>query len=606
MNSSIISFIFLVLSLAGWGMFIHKKLKINAAFIPLFLFSSITCLVFAAGLLNIMPLMVRMLFYAGILLFAVCIYFLAKKQYSIKNLIVPASLVFVLFSVTIVLFLKGLLLIHYDNFSHWGLIVKEMFRIDGLPDGTTMVTFRNYPPGSAVFIYFMGKIIGYTESHALMAQGILIAANISVLFVFCKWKKMSHLLLSIVFSLVLMVVIKNHMYHLLVDTLLGLTALSISIVAYFYRADWKKCLIINTPLMILLTLIKDSGKFFWIINLALIVWFIYVYCIKGKTPKIKHNKIFIYVLLFLLVVPLGSNYLWLKYTQKAYPEASYSSNKFAVNKIGKNEKPEEFKEQLGPSLIEASANLDSPLFNSLLLLNALLIVIALTVYFWKRKKPMFLLYLFLFGNMTYILYLFGLYFMYLFLMPEGEASKLAGFNRYHSTIIIYTAGLFMTFISYEFSKLSNIKTLNALVALVLAYLFVFPFRDNLVTATTRPDIESSLRLQVKNDFSIVAHSDTKIINVIYYSPRSKKDSGYLKYLLKYEQLSNKYSIVTRCSTEVERKALNDLIRKSSHIIVLDSDQNFNKYFSQYVSIENVEGVYRIDNTDKIISLTRLD
>ncbi|MGG3571889.1 hypothetical protein ABES80_05210 [Bacillus gobiensis] len=608
MNSSLISFVFLVVSLAGWGMFIHKKLKINAAFIPLFLFSSITCLVFAAGLLNIMPLMVSLIFYAGILLFVLCIYLLAKKKYSIKNLLVPSSLVFVLFSVAIVLLLKSLILIHYDNFSHWGLIVKEMFRINGLPDGTTMISFRNYPPGSAVFIYFIGKIIGYTESHALMAQGILIASNIAVLSVFCKWKKISHLLLSIVLSTVLLAVIKNNLYNLLVDTLLGFTALSISIIAYYYRADWKKSMIINTPLMILLTLIKDSGKFFLIINIVLIVWLIYVHYIKGKKPKMKHSKILVYAMVFMILVPLGSNFLWLKYTQKAYPEASYSSNKFAVNidKVNNNEKSEEFKETLAPSLIDAAANFNSPLFKSLLLLNTLLVAMAFIIYLWKREKSKRLFYLFLFGNLTYVFYLFGLYFMYLFLMPEGEASKLAGFNRYNSSIVIYIAGLFMTFISYEFSKLSKNKTINAFAALVLAVLFVLPFQDNLAAVTTRPDVESSLRLQVKNDFSKVRGSHSKISHVIYYSPRSKKDRGYLKYLLMYEQLSNKYSIVTSSSTEKERKALNNLIKKSSHIVILDSDPNFNQYFSQYVSTEQIEGVYKITNTENDTTIQRLD
>lgn len=101
-------------------------------------------------------------------------------------------------------------------------------------------------------------------------------------------------------------------------------------------------------------------------------------------------------------------------------------------------------------------------------------------------------------------------------------------------------------------------------------------------------------------------SNSKISHVIYYSPRSKQDRGYLKYLLMYEQLSNKYSIVTSCSTEKERKALNDLIKKSSHIVVLDSDPNFNQYFSQFVSTDKVEGVYKITNTENDTTIQRLE
>ena len=267
--------------------------------------------------------MVNLIFFIGLMYFIFCIFILWKKKFSIKSLLVPSLFSFILFTVCFVLLLQDLILIHYDNFSHWGLLVKEMFRINGLPDGTTQVTFRNYPPGSAVFIYFVGKIIGFTESHALMAQALLIAANLSVLFVFCKWKRVGHLLLTGITSIVLLVIIKNHLYNLLVDTLLGLTALSMSIIAFYYRNNWKMSLIINTPLAILLILIKDSGKFFLIINLILIVWFIYEYYFKGKHNKRVIGKIFYYVVIFLIAIPLGLNFLWIKYTQKVYPQASY-------------------------------------------------------------------------------------------------------------------------------------------------------------------------------------------------------------------------------------------------------------------------------------------
>ncbi len=246
----------LALSLTGWGMYFHYKWKIHAVFIPIFLFASITCLVFCAGLLNVMPIVVYLIFSVGLILFIVFVIMFTKKKYQYKELLAPGVIFFILLSTVLVFWLKGLLLIHYDNFSHWGLIVKEMFRVDGLPDGMTTITFRNYPPGSAVLVYFINKIIGYTESHALMAQGVLIAANVSVLFVYCNWRKVNYLLLNMVLSIVLLVIIKNNLYNLLVDTLIGLIALSISVIAFYYRNDWKRSLIVNTPLILLLMLVN--------------------------------------------------------------------------------------------------------------------------------------------------------------------------------------------------------------------------------------------------------------------------------------------------------------------------------------------------------------
>lgn len=608
MHNIYLSVILLTLSFTGWGLYIYIKLKFHPAFIPLYLFACFTCIVFVGGLLNIMPLMVNLIFFIGLMYFVFCIFILWKKKFSIKGLLVPSLFGFILFTVCFVLLLKGLILIHYDNFSHWGLIVKEMFRINGLPDGTTQVTFRNYPPGSAVFIYFVGKIVGYTESHALMAQALLIAANLSVLFVFCKWKRVDHLLLTGVTSIVLLVIIKNHLYNLLVDTLLGFTALSMSIIAFYYRNNWKMSLIINTPLAILLILIKDSGKFFLIINLILIVWFIYEYYFKGKHNKLVIGKIFYHVLMFLIAIPLGLNYLWIKYTQKVYPQASYSSNKFAVSisKVSSSEKSVDFKENLVPTIVKAVINFDSPFIQSILFLDGLIIIIALVIFLKKKRISKLMLKLFVFGNFVFLFYLVGIYFMYLYLMPEGEAARLAGFNRYYSTIVIYLTGLFMTFILYEFSRQITDKKKIIPILLIFAFLFIVPYHDNLAVALDRPDIQTSLRLKVKESNSKVYGSGTEITNVIYYSPKSKNDNGYLKYLLKYEQLGKTYSIVTDLSTQEDIEKLNELIHSSSHLIILDSDYNFIQYVGSLLKGKEMKNIYLIQRNKKEISLEPLD
>lgn len=584
MLNLLLAFLLLSISFAGWGIYIHRKLDIHPAFVPLFLFSSITCVVFFGGLLNIMPLMVYLLFLVGLLLFALMLFFIWKKKYYINHLLIPSSFAFVLFTVIFVFLLKGLFLIHYDDFSHWGLIVKEMSRIDGLPDSTTQVTFRNYPPGSAVFIYFVGKMIGYSESHALMAQALLIAANISVLFVFCKWRRVGHLLLTLVSSIVLLVIIKNQLYNLLVDTLLGFTALSMTIIAYYYRDNWKRSLLVNTPIAVLLILTKDSGKFFLVINLILIVWFVYSYILKEQKDKRINSKILFYVLMFITAIPLGINYLWVKYTQKAYPQAAYSSNKFVVSidKVSNNDKSIKFKEELLRTLVKAVTDFESPLFQSIFLLNALIVIIVVVILISRTRTSILLLKLFVFSNLAFIFYLIGLYGMYLFLMPEGEANRLAGFNRYYATMIIYLIGLLMTFLSYEISRRITDEKKNILVVLLVALLFILPYREHFIAAINRPDIQSSLRLKVKESYNKVYESGTEVTNVIYYSPQSKTDSGYLKYLLKYEQLGKPYSIITDLSSEEEIVKLNNLMLKSSHLIVLDSDSTFD----QFIQLKN--------------------
>ena len=75
---------------------------------------------------------------------------------------------------------------HYDNFSHWALIVKSMSLTNSFPSfKTDVIMFTSYPPGSAVFIYYFIKLVGVTESNAIFAQILLILASITTIF---NWK----------------------------------------------------------------------------------------------------------------------------------------------------------------------------------------------------------------------------------------------------------------------------------------------------------------------------------------------------------------------------------------------------------------------------------
>ncbi len=587
-------------------MYIHHKWKINVSIIPIFLFSSIICLVFSAGLLNFMPHMVYGILISGIFLFGYYVYLYIRKEFMIKDLFLPSIVFFIFISFVITLLLKGMYLLDYDNFSHWGLIVKEMFEINSLPDSRTIIQFRNYPPGSAVFIYFIGKILGPSESHALMAQGYLLAANLAVLFVFYKWKDIFSIVLSVVISMALMLVISAQIYNLLVDTLLGVVALAICIIAYYYRDNWVKCVLVNLPLLSVLILIKDSGKIFFVFNIAIIIWLI-ISNIKRKEKKQRApNKNILMAMLLILLVPLFVNFLWLQYIDKAYPAQTYESNKFALStdKLTNVEKSDELISNLGPKLLQASADLNSINFFSIFLLNIVALLLILGIYIRTRRISKLLLYSIIFSDLCYILYIFSLYLMYLFLMPEGEASYLAGFSRYQSTIIIFCIGLIMTAITLEHAN-GKSKVLKIGLTFVLSFIYLYPFKENLHSMIIKPDVNNSIRLQVKNEYDKIASTGVTEPKVLYYSPQSKNDSGYLYFVLMYEQLSHNYSIIKGCTNNQEKENLLSVLKESNFLVILDKDENFTKCFSPLLDVADPKGVYEIKNIENKLSVTPL-
>ena len=65
----------------------------------------------------------------------------------------------------------------WDEFSHWGLVVKNMFLFDKFGNYAESTTsFRDYPPGSALWQYFTAKVFNRRlgENHIYQAMGWLI------------------------------------------------------------------------------------------------------------------------------------------------------------------------------------------------------------------------------------------------------------------------------------------------------------------------------------------------------------------------------------------------------------------------------------------------
>ncbi|MFC3016830.1 hypothetical protein ACFOEL_10520 [Virgibacillus litoralis] len=579
-------------------MVLHE-IKIHAAFIPIFTFSAITSFVFLAGLFQIMPEAVNLIFYIGLLLCGRYAYLFWNKKYVLEEIAVPSTVMLVVLTVLFMFLLKGLALLHYDNFSHWGLIIKEMFDLNSLPDDRTVIQFKNYPPGSAVFIYFINKIIGYSESHALMAQGFLVAANLAVLLVYCNWKKPSQILLSIVSGFTLLIVIKANIYNLLVDTLLGLVAVSITVIAYYYRKNWLKSLIATMPILILLLLVKDSGKIFFIFNIALLLWFVISYESKKKT------KALVFVTIFAIFIPLFTSFLWGEYTDKAYPNTTYEDNKFAVTldtlSLSGIDKSEEAISNLGPDLLQAATKFDANSnVESLFWLNSISILFIIGIYLHRREKAKLLISTTVLINVFYAFYIAALYLMYLFLMPEIEMVYLAGFYRYHSTIVIYCIGLLMTALIQEWSKSDLIQKhillkLGTMICLITV--FVFPFHEHIKSITTRPEVANSLRMDLKNAYDKIRYRDSENPTVLYYSSESQGDRGYLRNMVLYEMLSWRFHITYKLDGEEAKQSFLDEMKKSDYIIVLDTDKNFKSFFSTYVDSNNIEGVYKVNNSD---------
>lgn len=429
-----IRFILVVLSLLGYSIFFSKKLKINAFVSPIFSLSIITLITYFCGLLKILRFSSIIIFSIGLILLLMSL--VKIKFIELRSIKIINSLNFILISGFIILTMSliNLKLVHYDNFSHWAIVVKEMVIKDSFPTATSkLISFKNYPLGTSSWIYYVCKIAGLNDGVMLAAQGTIIYT--SLLSLFCVIRDKKRLLLSsIIFvSIGLMAVfnISIRLDNLLVDFVLSLVGISVIAIIFCYKNDLNKCYIVTTPILSMLLLIKNNAAFFML--LCVVYLFYVVLRSKSKTNNI--IKAFICIL-----ITMGVFFSWSYHTKSEFKgiDLKFDISQGTKESDSKKSKSEiivivkEFKKQ-----IFTTKNIFTVGFTVTNIFTILIYIagIKLTNKKWNLLKVLINM------DIAFILYYVGILLMYIFMMPMDEAVYLAGFERYTSSIMFFLLGV---------------------------------------------------------------------------------------------------------------------------------------------------------------------
>lgn len=248
------------LSTFGYLTFAHRKTRISVDFLPALVFTGQICILFFAGLLNLLPLAVPVLFLVGLLLALGSLHY--RKQY--RDFVTPALIFFALACLYFLLLLKGVLFTGYDNFSHWALVVKQMLQTDRFPTWQDpIILFQGYPLGSSVFIYYVSRLIStVSEGCQMFAQTMLTISLILPVFSGIRKRKLPGFLLLLGASLFFLSYIATP-DSLYVDTLLPLCgAFGFLLLNRELEADEHTAWLTVLPAAAVI-MIKNSGIFFW-------------------------------------------------------------------------------------------------------------------------------------------------------------------------------------------------------------------------------------------------------------------------------------------------------------------------------------------------------
>lgn len=439
-----------VLSVWGCGFAVHRVLKIHAYFTPVFTMAGISLILYAGGLFGALRPAAYLVLAGGLAGSAYFFCLLLRRKTGIH---MPGFFGVCFGAVALVFagLILHLKLLHYDNFSHWAVMVKYLLSAHRFPGlDTEMVTFLDYPPGSSVFIYYVCLFLGRSQGVMLLAHNALIFACFLAVFGVVEERRrfLLYSFLAMGCSMLSYLNLTIRINNLLVDFLLPLLAMASIACSYRYRRQRWRASLLSGVILGYLGIVKNTGLIF--AAFAFVPYLRNVFSRftrrplgeregEGARPGSKGTG---WTAALLTAAAAVLPYLlWQYHLETAL--AGYEG-KFSLSAAGGN--PGSVTADAGMygviagRFVREALDLSGRAAQVFLLCN---LAAAGAVVFARLhlKRRWGLLRTLLLGDAMTVGYYAGILGLYLFSMPEEEALRLAGFERYACSIMVLFAGL---------------------------------------------------------------------------------------------------------------------------------------------------------------------
>ena len=428
--------------------------------------SGIICVQFLAGAAGSLEAGFLLTVAIAVILWGAAFFVLARKK-DWKNVICSffsyGFWLFLLWYIVLNLVLHGMLVHEWDEFSHWGTAVKAMVQTGAFGTAPqSHMLFGSYPPGMALFQYFMQKIYlatgngGFSEWRLYLAYIVLGSSFLLPLIKRMGAKSFkSQLAIMLVFVLAPLSFYSNYYHSLYIDAFLGILSGAGYARIVVAQNKFDKCYFLYIlSVCTLLVLAKSSG-----ILLAVMVAaaFMADYKIQGGTGR----KSFL-LNMGLFTAAIGTpGLLWHFYVKASgislsAPVAFNLQDLFTIL-LGKDETYRALSFKLFKTALfdntatEGNTNFAIGNLGISISYFALLVIFAMVFYFLlrfhrkkDRKRANTLLITAVASAIGWLVFQMSLCIVYLFSFTESEALRLASYTRYSHTIYL---GMYLLIIS---------------------------------------------------------------------------------------------------------------------------------------------------------------
>lgn len=574
----------------------------------------------------------------NILLAAIPIVYIIVFKYKKKdlnkfknNMLTKGFYTFILIYITIYIFDYNRIFTVWDEYSHWGVMVKEMLRLDKFysVNESTLMVHKDYPPIISIFELFYCKLIGTYKEKYLITALHLLSLSFFIPSICEEGKKFSKLRFIIKVGIIILSIFLAFLLfdgHGIINTIYTDYIMAIIVGYMLYIVITEKNITSNFSILTLsvsscfLLLTKQMG-----LPLYLMIIFIYFVenLIKQKLYHLKNikklNKIkIIQILIILLVIPLLVWKLWNSYIADLGVKGQFELSDLNIlelkdiitknkGKMYQQEVIKNYSKALIDSKITTSYIKLTYISSNLLIIAILIIECLFMNNIIKKRKFIELIITFIIGSFGYA---FVMFMLYMFSFGEIEGPILASFNRYMPTfILIGISTSLMIFFNYDNIKDKEVKSLKICLILVLILLFVqkptnfkklipkikktpenlYEYHAKRINRKTENNSKIFLLAQnTEGDyqFAIKYYSNPRITNLYHFNLPTKDISNYEQYL---------------------KKNIYDYILQFDYLYIVNIDENTKEKYHFFIKENDIEigKLYRIINAKNEIKLKEI-
>lgn len=410
-------------------------------------------ILYAAGLFEMLSVGMVLVYILSAISLIAAIYLYQKKNLEVKDLFSPAIVVYVIFCGLILLNNHGAWFARWDEYSHWGLAVKDMFYYNSFAKHIdTSVGLVRYPPFATLIEYFFEYANGLF-SHELAYDAFQMTL-LSSLIIICKsaGKKPAYLIASVSVMFFVPVIFFGDVYNCIyVDPMLAVFAAYV-LICYFSEelSGFNLLRILGGLFALILT--KDMGVVIAGCLTMVMMADKVVHAVRHKS-KIVRALIRPFLCFFFVFAVFLSWQIYMRIPVKAVETKSqmqevYFDNSISASHINLEGILQLLRHEDGGYRFASIKKFIIVLFDektfmfgnlgfSYVDLSILILVVTgilSLVNFWGNKRANIVS----FGIFTFLAglcYCCVLEFMYLFAFPMGEAVQLVSHGRYFASFI---------------------------------------------------------------------------------------------------------------------------------------------------------------------------